>query len=94
MKARFGNSVIFAAETKNQKHMRKIYTTLLLFVASLTISAEDSNVGWPANYDGVMLQGFYWNSYTDTNWANLQSQADELSQFFNLIWVPQSSCVP
>jgi alpha-amylase len=90
MKARFGNSVIFAAETKNQKHMRKIYTTLLLFVASLTISAEDSNVGWPANYDGVMLQGFYWNSYTDTNWANLQSQADELSQFFNLIWVPQS----
>ena len=90
MKARFGNSVIFAAETKNQKHMRKIYTTLLLFVASLTISAEDSNVGWPANYDGVMLQGFYWDSYNDTKWTNLASQADELSQFFNLIWVPQS----
>lgn len=25
-----------------------------------------------------MLQGFYWDSYTDTKWANLVSQADEL----------------
>lgn len=46
--------------------------------------------GWPANYDGVMLQGFYWDSYKDTQWTNLTSQADELSKFFNLIWVPQS----
>ena len=66
--------------------MRKIYTTLLLFVATLTVSAQ----GWPANYDGVMLQGFYWDSYNDTKWTNLEAQADELSQFFHLIWVPQS----
>lgn len=46
--------------------------------------------GWPANYDGVMLQGFYWDSYNDTQWTNLTSQADELSKYFNLIWVPQS----
>lgn len=46
--------------------------------------------GWPANYDGVMLQGFYWGSYNDTKWTNLTSQADELSKYFNLIWVPQS----
>lgn len=46
--------------------------------------------GWPENYDGVMLQGFYWDSYADTQWKNLESQADELSQYFNLIWVPQS----
>lgn len=46
--------------------------------------------GWPANYDGVMLQGFYWDSYSDTKWTNLTSQADELSKYFNLIWVPQS----
>jgi hypothetical protein len=37
-----------------------------------------------------MLQGFYWDSYSDTKWTNLESQADELSQYFNLIWVPQS----
>lgn len=46
--------------------------------------------GWPANYDGVMLQGFYWDSYSDTKWTNLTSQADELSKYFSLIWVPQS----
>lgn len=46
--------------------------------------------GWPANYGGVMLQGFYWDSYNDTKWTNLTSQADELSKFFDLIWVPQS----
>lgn len=66
--------------------MKKIFTSLLLFVVSLTLSAQ----GWPANYDGVMLQGFYWDSYSDTKWMNLESQADELSQYFNLIWVPQS----
>lgn len=46
--------------------------------------------GWPDNYGGVMLQGFYWDSYSDTQWTNLTSQADELSKYFNLIWVPQS----
>lgn len=46
--------------------------------------------GWPANYGGVMLQGFYWDSFSDTKWTNLTSQADELSKYFNLIWVPQS----
>lgn len=46
--------------------------------------------GWPANYGGVMLQGFYWDSYNDTKWTNLTSQADELSKYFDLIWVPQS----
>lgn len=48
--------------------------------------------GWPANYGGVMLQGFYWDSYNDTKWTNLTSQADELSKYFSLIWVPQSGC--
>ena len=66
--------------------MKKIYTTLLLFVASLTVSAQ----GWPEKYEGGMLQGFYWDSYSDTKWTNLASQADELSQFFELVWVPQS----
>ena len=37
-----------------------------------------------------MLQGFYWDSYKDTKWTNLESQADELSQSFKLIWVPNS----
>ena len=47
--------------------------------------------GWPANYGGVMLQGFYWDSYNDSKWTNLQSQADELAEFFQLVWIPQSA---
>ena len=46
--------------------------------------------GWPEAYDGVMLQGFYWDSYSDSRWAQLTAQADELSQYFQLIWVPNS----
>ena len=49
-----------------------------------------ATVGWPADYDGVMLQGFYWDSYADSKWAQLTAQADELSQYFQLIWVPNS----
>lgn len=55
--------------------MKKIYTTLIVLVATLTASAQ----GWPANYGGVMLQGFSWDSFVDTQWTNLESQADELS---------------
>ena len=47
--------------------------------------------GWPANYDGVMLQGFYWDSFSDTRWPNLESQADELAEFYKLVWIPQSA---
>ena len=46
--------------------------------------------GWPANYGGVMLQGFYWDSYSETKWVDLTNQADELSKYFSLIWVPNS----
>ena len=46
--------------------------------------------GWPTNYGGVMLQGFYWDSYNDSKWTNLESQADEFAEFFSLVWIPQS----
>ena len=50
--------------------------------------------GWPANYGGVMMQTFYWNSFEYTQWQNLTAQADELSKYFDILWVPNSSnCV-
>ena len=67
--------------------MRKIYTTLLLFVASLTVSAQ----GWPEKYEGVMLQGFYWDGYVDAQWPLLERQADNLATTFDLVWIPQSA---
>ena len=47
-------------------------------------------IGWPAAYDGVMLQAFYWDSYDETQWAVLESQADEMAGTFDLVWLPQS----
>lgn len=67
--------------------MKKIYTTLVALMASLSMQAQ----GWPANYDGVMLQGFYWNSYRASRWSNLEAQADDLAPYFNLVWIPQSA---
>lgn len=66
----------------------KIYA-LLLCLASV-FGAKAQNYAWPANWEGVMLQGFYWDSYNDSRWTVLTSQADELSQYFKLIWVPNS----
>ena len=66
--------------------MQKLYSTLVLLFVAITTMAQ----GWPANYKGVMLQGFYWDGYADSKWTVLESQADELSQYFDLIWVPQS----
>ena len=47
--------------------------------------------GWPSQYQGVMLQGFYWDSFEASQWTKLESQADELAPYFKLIWVPQSA---
>ncbi|MCI6618575.1 MAG: alpha-amylase family glycosyl hydrolase [Prevotella sp.] len=66
--------------------MKRFYSLIIAATISLYAMAQ----GWPANYGGVMLQGFYWDSFDDSQWSKLESQADELSQFFNLIWVPQS----
>lgn len=70
----------------NHSTMKKFFTSTLLALLPLLMMAQ----GWASKYEGVLLQGFYWNSFADTRWTNLTRQADELSQFFNMIWVPQS----
>ncbi len=67
--------------------MKKTLTTLALCLGAATTCMAD---GWPSNYGGVMLQGFYWDSYSASKWEKLESQAEELGQYFDLIWVPQS----
>ena len=52
-----------------------------------------SGRGWPAMYGGVMLQGFYWDSYDATRWDRFTEKAEEISQFFDLVWVPNSGSV-
>ena len=46
--------------------------------------------GWPINYGGVMLQGFSWNSYNDSQWKILANQADDMKDYIDLVWLPQS----
>ena len=66
--------------------MKKTIAVMAFLMASAVAHAD----GWPQDYGGVMLQGFYWDSYQQTAWQRLESQADELSRFFCLVWVPQS----
>ena len=49
--------------------------------------------GWPAMFGGVMLQGFYWDSFNATKWDNLSDRAQELGQYFDVMWIPNSGSV-
>lgn len=66
--------------------MKKIYLTLIALIAVISASAQ----GWPANYNGVMLQGFSWNAYEAAQWKALEAQTSEFKGFIDLVWVPQS----
>ena len=66
--------------------MRRFYSTLVFCFVAIAAMAQ----GWPENYKGVMLQGFYWDSYDDSQWSALEKQANDLATSFDLIWIPQS----
>lgn len=73
------------------KQLYKVFLTVFLLLPCLRSYADKYTVeGWPGNYDGVMLQGFYWDSYSETSWKALTYQVGELSKYFDLIWVPNS----
>lgn len=63
-----------------------LFSVILSSASFCAVSAQ----GWPADYGGVMLQAFSWDDYTNTRWTVLEKQSAELSQFFSLVWVPQS----
>lgn len=69
---------------------KHLYSLLLLFVFLFLGDSPIRAQGWPANYNGVMLQAFYWDSFDATKWTTLEKQADELSKYFSLVWIPQS----
>lgn len=69
----------------------RIVKVLLLGLGMLA-SVSAGAIGWPKAFEGVMLQGFYWDSYqTETKWTQLTAKVDELSPYFKLIWVPNSA---
>ena len=64
--------------------------TLILIVLLLCSVTNASAQGWPSNYNGVMLQAFYWDSFTPTQWRTLEAQSADIANYFSLVWVPQS----
>lgn len=71
--------------------MKKLKKTLMAAAVAAAAMPSALAGGWPSEYRGVMLQGFYWDSYGDTRWTTLEQKADEYSKYFNLIWVPNSA---
>lgn len=66
----------------------------ILALTSIVGSASAANYAWPEKFEGVMLQGFYWDSYSgtdNTKWTTLTNKSDELSKYFKVIWVPNSA---
>ena len=72
--------------------MRKFCGKALLLLSMFIVSGNAvAASGWPSKYEGVMLQGFYWDSFkvtVNTKWSTLTEKADELSKYFKLIWTP------
>lgn len=66
--------------------MKRLYSLLLTICLTTAAFAQ-----WPANYGGVMLQSFYWNSFDDTKWSKLTDQVDEISPFIDVLWIPNSA---
>jgi len=67
--------------------MKRLFTSIIISLATLPMLAQ----GWPDNEEGVMLQGFYWNSYSDTQWTYMEKQVNNLAKVFKLVWLPQSA---
>ena len=70
--------------------MKKL-TSFIFYLSFFIFPLATHAQGWPQEYDGVMLQGFYWDSYTASKWTKLESQVDELANYFSLVWIPQSA---
>ena len=67
--------------------MKRLFASIITLLATLPILSQ----GWPENYPGVMLQGFYWDGYADAQWSRLEKQVDNLATTFDLLWLPQSA---
>ena len=78
--------IIFTYDEATQEPASKLMQDGKEIIYTPTPTGE----GWPANYGGVMLQGFYWNSFEDTKITELQKQVDDISTYFDLLWLPNT----
>ena len=59
---------------------------LLLSLLALGVRAQV-----PEQSEAIMLQGFYWNSQTETGWQQLLDHVPALSSTFTHVWLPPSA---
>lgn len=45
----------------------------------------------PAESEDIMLQGFYWDSQSETGWTKLDKLAPQIGKTFTCIWLPPSA---
>lgn len=72
--------------------MKKI-STLLLLLTIIYFGKQTVKAQAPAQCQDVMLQAFYWDSYSDSKWTNLNSKVSEITSNFSLVWLPPSGNV-
>ena len=69
---------------------KQMLRIVVLVILGVFLTTHKSHAQVPANCEDVMYQAFYWDSYSESQWTTLNGQADELSSYFNLIWLPVS----
>lgn len=63
----------------------------LLFSVIFALSGINvANAQAPAQCQDVMLQAFYWDSYSASNWNSLNAQTPEFASAFTMAWLPPS----
>ncbi len=64
--------------------------SFLLILTLISLGKSTLRAQAPAQCQDVMLQAFYWDSYSDSKWTTLNSKASEIAANFNLVWLPPS----
>ncbi len=68
----------------------KKFTLLFLLLTLLSLGKQTVKAQAPAQCQDIMLQAFYWDSYSDSKWTNLNSKVGEIAPNFSLVWLPPS----
>lgn len=76
----------------NQGKMTKSILRVVAVMAAVAFTPQTikAGPGWPSDFEGVMMQSFYWDSFSEIKWKTLETQSDELAEYFKLLWVPNS----
>ncbi len=64
-----------------------------LFFVLFLFTNYGLNAQVPSQSTDIMFQAFGWDSYNDSKWTKLKNEAEELTDYFNLIWLPPSGNV-